>query len=116
MTESFLTELSPDELSGFRAAGRTRRFGPGEMVFREGDDAGGVMAIVSGRMKVAVAGVGGREVVLQFPGPGDLVGELSPISAGRAARASWPWAMSKSSPSRRRTFDGSSPIIRGWRC
>ena len=79
MTESFLAELSPDELSGFRAAGRTRRFGQGEMVFREGDDAGGVMAIVSGRMKVSVAGVGGREVVLQFPGPGDLVGELSPI-------------------------------------
>ncbi|HUO72664.1 MAG TPA: Crp/Fnr family transcriptional regulator [Solirubrobacteraceae bacterium] len=79
MTESFLAKLSPDELSGFRAAGRTRRFGQGEMVFREGDDAGGVMAIVSGRMKVSVAGVGGREVVLQFPGPGDLVGELSPI-------------------------------------
>ena len=79
MTESFLAELSPDELSGFRAAGRTRRFGQGETVFREGDDAGGVMAIVSGRMKVSVAGVGGREVVLQFPGPGDLVGELSPI-------------------------------------
>ncbi len=79
MTESFLAGLSPDELSDFRAAGRTRRFGQGEMVFREGDDAGGVMAIVSGRMKVSVAGVGGREVVLQFAGPGDLVGELSPI-------------------------------------
>jgi CRP/FNR family transcriptional regulator, cyclic AMP receptor protein len=79
MTKSFLAELSPDELSGFRTAGRTRHFGQGETVFREGDDSGGVMAIVAGRMKVSVAGVGGREVVLQFPGPGDLVGELSPI-------------------------------------
>jgi CRP/FNR family cyclic AMP-dependent transcriptional regulator len=76
----FLSALSEDERSRFRAAGRTRVFAKGEAVFHEADDAGGVIAIISGRVKVCVAGVGGREVVLRIPGPGELVGELSAIA------------------------------------
>ena len=41
---------------------RTPRCAKGEAVFREGDDPGGVVAIVTGRVKVWVTGVGGREV------------------------------------------------------
>jgi CRP/FNR family transcriptional regulator, cyclic AMP receptor protein len=76
----FLSALTEDERSAFSAFGRERRFAHGEAIFHEGDDPGGVVAILSGRVKVSVAGVGGREVVLRFPGPGDLVGELAAIA------------------------------------
>jgi CRP/FNR family transcriptional regulator, cyclic AMP receptor protein len=82
----FLSALTEDELTAFRASGRPRRFGKGEVVFREGDDPGGVIAIVSGRVKVSVLGAGGREVVLGFPAAGELIGELSAI-AGRPRSA-----------------------------
>jgi CRP/FNR family cyclic AMP-dependent transcriptional regulator len=76
----FLSALSEEEQTAFRALGRVRRFSKGEAVFHEGDDPGGVVAIISGRLKVAVMGAGGREVVVQVPGPGDLIGELSAIA------------------------------------
>jgi CRP-like cAMP-binding protein len=82
----FLSALTDQERAAFRATGRTRRFGKGEPLFREGDDPGGVVAIVSGRVKISVTGVGGREVVLRFPAAGELVGELAAI-AGRPRSA-----------------------------
>lgn len=75
----FLAALSDDEREAFRAAGRVRRFTKGEAIFHEGDDAGGVVAVVSGTVKVSLIGVGGREVVLRLSGPGELVGELAAI-------------------------------------
>ena len=82
----FLSALTDAERAGFAALGRMRRFANGEAIFHEGDDPGGVVAIVSGRVKVSVAGVGGREVVLSIPGPGELVGEIAAL-AGHARTA-----------------------------
>lgn len=82
----FLSQLTDGEREAFRLAGRVRRFSRGETVFHEGDDPGGVIAIVSGRAKVSAAGASGREVVLRFAGAGELVGELSAI-AGRPRTA-----------------------------
>jgi CRP/FNR family transcriptional regulator, cyclic AMP receptor protein len=77
---AFMRALSGDERAAFETLGRTRRLRRGEPVFYEGDDPGGVIAIVSGRIKVSVIGAGGREVVLRFCGPGELVGEISAIT------------------------------------
>jgi CRP-like cAMP-binding protein len=82
----FLSALTDGELADFRAAGRVRRFAKGETLFHEGDDPGGVIAIVRGRVKVWMAGVGGREVVLRFPAAGELIGELAAM-AGRPRTA-----------------------------
>jgi CRP-like cAMP-binding protein len=79
MTDQFLDALDESERGAFDAVGRARRFAAGEAVFHEGDDPGGVIAIVSGRVKVSIAGVGGREVLVRLPGPGELVGELAAI-------------------------------------
>jgi CRP-like cAMP-binding protein len=83
----FLQALSDDERAEFRAAGRVCRYAKGEAVFHEGDDPGGVIAILSGRAKVSATGVAGREVVLRFAGEGELIGELSAM-AGRPRTAS----------------------------
>jgi CRP-like cAMP-binding protein len=76
----FVAALTPEELESFRACGRVRCFAAGEVVFREFDDPGGVLAVVSGHLKVSLSGVGGRELVLGFPGPGELVGELAAVA------------------------------------
>jgi CRP/FNR family cyclic AMP-dependent transcriptional regulator len=78
----FLSALTDDERAEFVAAGRLRRFAKGEAIFHEGDDAGGVIAVVSGRVKISVSGAAGREVVLRFAGAGELTGELSAIAGG----------------------------------
>lgn len=82
----FLQALNDEERAAFCAAGRVRLYSRGEAVFHEGDDPGGVIAILSGRAKVSAAGVAGREVVLRFAGEGELIGELSAI-AGRPRTA-----------------------------
>ena len=77
--DEFLASLTDEERSALRAAGRVRRFSKGEAIFHEGDDPGGVVAVLTGTVKVSVIGFGGREVVLRFPGPGELVGELAAV-------------------------------------
>jgi CRP/FNR family transcriptional regulator, cyclic AMP receptor protein len=82
----FLSALTEHERAAFRAAGRSRHYGRGEALFHEGDDSGGVFAIVSGRVKVSVHGAGGREVVLRYSAADDLVGEVAAM-AGRPRSA-----------------------------
>jgi CRP/FNR family transcriptional regulator, cyclic AMP receptor protein len=82
----FLGALTEDERAAFHAAGRVRCYAKGEAILHEGDDPGGVIAILHGRAKVSAAGVAGRDVVLRFAGEGELLGEISAI-AGRPRTA-----------------------------
>lgn len=77
---SFLASLTEDERLAFQRAGRVRQFKAGEILLHEGGTNGDVFALVGGRVKVSIAGLGGREVVVQFAGPGELVGELAAVS------------------------------------
>jgi CRP-like cAMP-binding protein len=76
----FLGAISDDERAAFRAAGRVRHLAKGEAIFHEGDDPGGVVAVIGGTVKVSLIGTGGREVLLKFSGPGELIGELAAVS------------------------------------
>jgi CRP/FNR family transcriptional regulator, cyclic AMP receptor protein len=75
----FLAELEPAEAEDLLGAGRQRRYETGTALFHQGDDAGTVLVLESGRVKVTALGEGGREVVLGFCGPGELLGEVSAI-------------------------------------
>jgi CRP-like cAMP-binding protein len=81
----FLSALRPEERAALDAVGQEQQFADGQTIFRQGDRSGGVFAILSGRVKVSVRGAAGRQVVLQFPGRGDLVGELATLSGGSRA-------------------------------
>jgi CRP/FNR family transcriptional regulator, cyclic AMP receptor protein len=73
------------ELEG--RAGR-RRFKAGSTLMHEGSPSSEVLLLLSGWVKVTITTDEGREIVLQFCGPGDLVGELSVIDQGaRSATA-----------------------------
>ena len=78
MPEDFLTELDPAERAELESLGTVRRYARGDVLFHEGDDAGAVLVLLQGRVKAAQVS-DGREVILAFPGPGELLGELSAI-------------------------------------
>jgi CRP/FNR family transcriptional regulator, cyclic AMP receptor protein len=76
--EGFLSELDPGERTELEALGTVRRYSRGDVLFHEGDDAGAVFVLIEGRVKAAQVS-DGREVILAFPGPGELLGELSAV-------------------------------------
>jgi CRP/FNR family transcriptional regulator, cyclic AMP receptor protein len=66
-------------LDALREHGRTATFDTGERLLHEGEPGDRVALILEGRVKVSHAGSDGRETVLDFRGPGELVGELSAL-------------------------------------
>jgi CRP-like cAMP-binding protein len=82
MAPTFLESLTDEEAAELHAVGRQRTYPPAVTVFHEGDEAGPVLVILRGRVKVATIGGSGREAIVALRGPGDLIGELSAIDDG----------------------------------
>jgi CRP/FNR family transcriptional regulator, cyclic AMP receptor protein len=59
--------------------GRRLHLRPGAILFSEGDRTGRVILVLSGRLKVSSFSEDGRESVLAFRGPGEVLGELAAI-------------------------------------
>jgi CRP-like cAMP-binding protein len=78
----FLELLAEDDRREFEARAGRRRFKPGSTLTHEGSAGAEVMVLLSGRVKVSIDTDDGREVVLNFCGPGDLIGEFSVIDSG----------------------------------
>jgi CRP-like cAMP-binding protein len=51
------------------------RFGAGEIIFAQGDEADAVFYIQEGQVKISVLSAGGKEAVLGILGPGQFFGE-----------------------------------------
>jgi CRP/FNR family cyclic AMP-dependent transcriptional regulator len=81
-TGAFLDALTDEEAEELRGAGVPRTYGPGVTLVHQGDDAGPVMVMLSGRVKVARLGGYGREAIVAVAGPGDLLGDLAAIDGG----------------------------------
>lgn len=77
--QGFLGELAPDELEDLRGRSRVQRFQRGALLLAERQVGDRVMVLLEGRVKVTCVTSEGREAVLGFRGPGDLVGELAAI-------------------------------------
>jgi CRP/FNR family cyclic AMP-dependent transcriptional regulator len=76
--EGFLNELDPQEREELETIGSVRRYRRGDVLFHQGDDAGAVIVLLEGHVKAAMLN-DGREVILAFPGPGEILGELSAV-------------------------------------
>jgi CRP-like cAMP-binding protein len=70
-----LALLEPDLRGRVRRKLSQRRVSAGRALFRQGEPADALYLVESGRFRVFVAGRGGQERVLQFVGPGDVLGE-----------------------------------------
>jgi CRP/FNR family transcriptional regulator, cyclic AMP receptor protein len=72
-------ELEPADAQALLARGVMRDFRRGQALLHERQLPDRVLVIRSGRVKITVSSPAGREVVLAFRGPGELVGELSAL-------------------------------------
>jgi CRP-like cAMP-binding protein len=70
--------LRPDDDEALRARAGVRRFKPGASLMYEGQAGDEVILLTEGHVKVTRVSEG-KEVVLRFCGPGELIGELAVI-------------------------------------
>ena len=68
--------VSPADRARVGAVAHLKRYGPGEVVFREGEAADTFLTIVEGRVKVFKATAGGKEIILEIFGAGDPLGAV----------------------------------------
>jgi len=77
--------LSDATLAAIAAAGVTRAYPKHTVLIHEGDVGDTLFIVLSGRVKVYASNEEGREVVIDFHGPGEYVGEMSLDGAPRSA-------------------------------
>jgi CRP-like cAMP-binding protein len=77
----FLGMLSSEEARALHARSVVRRFRRGAAMLREGEDPTRVLVMTEGRAKAVTFTDDGKEVVLGFLGPGELLGEVATIES-----------------------------------
>jgi len=77
--------LADRTLAAIAAGGVTRTFPKSAVLIHEGDVGEALYIILSGRVKVYASNEEGKEVVIDFHGPGEYVGEMSLDGSPRSA-------------------------------
>ena len=77
--------LQDEVLRHIAASGVVRTFPKSAILIAEGDVGDSLYIIISGRVKVYASNAAGREVVINFHGPGEYVGEMSLDGEPRSA-------------------------------
>ena len=84
----FLDAIDDRAAAELEAAGVTRRWPAGSVVFHEGDHPDRVLVVREGRVKLVASEANGTEAVLAVRSPGELVGELAAVDGhSRSATA-----------------------------
>ncbi|HVG98888.1 MAG TPA: cyclic nucleotide-binding domain-containing protein [Chloroflexota bacterium] len=73
-------DLDSGALQRLERLGRRRRFGPGEVIMRQGDGGIALFAVLGGRVRVSRRGADGQEQALRTIGPGGYFGEMALLS------------------------------------
>src|SRR5579885_3215083 len=71
--------LRTEDLSALTAAGRTRRYHPGQILFNEGDLSDYVVVIRRGTVKIVAVSGEGYEAVLGVRVAGEIVGDFAAL-------------------------------------
>jgi len=74
---TFLALLSDEDRGALLTCGGLRRFVRGERLMRQGEPGDRVLILLEGHVKASFVDARGRESVLSFRGPGDVLGELT---------------------------------------
>jgi CRP/FNR family transcriptional regulator len=69
--------LAPDDLALVADVSHPRKFGAGEVVFREGDESNTCYVVRTGHARAVREHADGRQIALATFGPGDIFGELA---------------------------------------
>jgi len=74
---TFFGSLSDSALDALIQRGHIKQYATGDVICRRQERGDTLMAIVTGRIKVLSNTVDGKEIVLNFLGPGDTTGEIA---------------------------------------
>ncbi|HSN46246.1 MAG TPA: Crp/Fnr family transcriptional regulator [Casimicrobiaceae bacterium] len=80
-----LAPLAEATLRAIAAGGVVRSYPRNTVLINEGDEGDSLFIVLSGRVKVYASNDAGREVVIDFHGPGEYLGEMSLDGAPRSA-------------------------------
>ncbi len=80
-----LAPLTEATLRSIAASGVVRSYPRNVVLIGEGDQGDSLFIVVSGKVKVYASNAAGKEVVIDFHGPGEYVGEMSLDGAPRSA-------------------------------
>lgn len=72
-------QLPAVELTPMLQAGARCSFRPGEVLFEQGGPPNGIYYLYTGRVRVVVETLDGRQVTVGYGGPGDTMGEMSAV-------------------------------------
>jgi CRP/FNR family transcriptional regulator, cyclic AMP receptor protein len=84
----WLAALAPEDAEALEALGSERTYRAGVAIFHQGDEPGSVLILLEGRVKLSLIGPNGKDVIVGFAGPGELVGEVAALDGSpRSATA-----------------------------
>lgn len=82
-SDSLLRALEPDQLAALLGKAQRRDLAAGDIVINQGDESGDfAVYVLSGGLKVSFVSAGGREIILSYCAPGELVGEIALLDSG----------------------------------
>lgn len=79
---SLLRSFPDNELETLLRAAKRKDLKRGEEVIRQGDAGGFAVVLISGHLKISLVSPNGREIILAYSEPGDVVGEIALIDKG----------------------------------
>ena len=80
---SLLRALEPPELHQLLRSAARRDLTPGEAIITQGDENGDfAVCLIKGGLKISMVSASGREIILNYSEPGELVGEIAMLDRG----------------------------------
>lgn len=80
--QSLLKALDKEELRELLAQARENKARKGEAIIRQGDEGDALLILLDGQARVTVYSANGREIVLEYAGPGTVLGEIALLDGG----------------------------------
>jgi len=73
----FFRELPDPVVERLAVHARQASFSPGQVIFKKGDEGHGLLAVLTGTVKISVQSERQREIVLNLIGPDEIFGEIA---------------------------------------
>lgn len=81
--DTLLRALEPAALQELLRSATRRELKPGEAIITQGDEDGDfAVYLLAGALKIGMVSANGREIILNYCGPGELVGEIALLDSG----------------------------------
>lgn len=81
--DSLLRALSREQLESLLAKSSRRELKKGDVLINQGDEDGDfAVYLLSGALKISFVSAGGREIILNYCAPNELVGEIALLDSG----------------------------------